>query len=291
MGRRRTSWWKDRVVRSDVEPRSGPSVEPGVEEEKAVAEFTEYLPGTPAWVDMSSPDIEASKNFYSSLFGWEAEDLGPDAGGYCMLKLRGRYVAGLGPVQGEGQPPAWGTYVSVADADATIAAVKKAGGTVLMEPMDVFEAGRMAVFADPTGAVLSVWQPGNHAGSQLANEPGAFSWNELNTRDPAAAKTFYSAVFGWEPEDHAMGPATYTEWKLDGRSIGGMMDMNPNVPAQVPPHWLVYFTVEDTDAAVATITANGGSILVGPFDISRGRFAVAADPQGAAFAVFAMSQT
>jgi predicted enzyme related to lactoylglutathione lyase len=267
---------------------SGPGT--GVEEEEAVTQFTEYAPGTPSWVDLSSPDIEASKDFYTSLFGWDVEDMGPDAGGYCMLKLRGQYVAGLGPLQGEGQPPAWGTYVSVADADATIAAVKKAGGTVLVEPMDVFEAGRMAVFADPTGAVLSIWQPGNHKGSQLANEPGAFSWNELNTRDPAAAKAFYSAVFGWQPEDHAQGPSTYTEWKLDGRSIGGMMDMNPNVPASVPPHWLVYFNVEDTDAAVAAIKGKGGTILVGPFDIPQGRFAVAADPQGAVFAVIAMSQ-
>lgn len=254
-----------------------------------MAEFTDYPPGTPSWVDLSSPDLEASKAFYGSLFGWQAEDLGPDAGGYSMFKLRDRYVAGLGPVQGEGRPPAWGTYVTVPDADATVAVVKQAGGTVFLEPMDVFDAGRMAVFADPTGAVLSVWQPGNHKGAELANEPGAFSWNELNTRDPAAAKAFYTAVFGWEPEEHAMGPMTYTEWKINGRSIGGMIDMNPNVPAQVPPHWLVYFTVEDTDATVAAITGKGGTVFVGPLDIPQGRFAVVADPQGAVFAVIAMA--
>lgn len=252
-----------------------------------MAEFTEYAPGTPAWIDLSSPDVEASKAFYGSLFGWDVEDMGPDAGGYCMFKLRGRYVAGLGPLQSEGHPPAWGTYVSVADADDTIAKVKQAGGTVVLEPTDVFDAGRMAIFADPTGAFLSVWQPKNHIGAQIANEPGSFGWNELNTRDPNAAKAFYRAVFGWEPVDHAMGPTTYTEWKSGGRSVAGMLDMNPNVPAEVPPHWLVYFGVEDADAAVAAVQSKGGSLFVGPIDIPQGRFAVVSDPQGAVFAVIA----
>ena len=253
-----------------------------------MAEFTEYAPGTPAWVDLSSPDIEASKAFYGSLFGWGVEEMGPDAGGYCMFTLRGLYVAGLGPLQGEGQPPAWVTYISVADADDAVAKVKQSGGMVFVEPMDVFDSGRMAVFADPTGAVLSVWQPNNHVGAQIANEPGSFSWNELNTRNPSAAKAFYSAVFGWEPVDHSMGGAmTYTEWKSGGRSVAGMLDMTPQVPAEIPPHWLVYFSVEDTDAAVAAIQGKGGKLIVGPFDIPQGRFAVVSDPQGAFFAIIA----
>jgi uncharacterized protein len=253
-----------------------------------VTEFTEYPPGTPSWVDLSTTDVEGAKDFYGTLFGWEAHDAGPDAGGYHMCTLREKNVAGIGPVQHDAQPVVWGTYISVTDADATIAAVTEAGGSVMMEPFDVLDAGRMAVFSDPTGAVLCIWQPGNHKGAQLATEPGTFGWNELNTRDTAAAKAFYGSVFGWEAVDHTNGPMTYTEFKLDGRSVAGMLDMNPNVPPQVPPHWMVYFGVEDTDATVATAQEKGGKLVVGPIDIPQGRLAVLTDPQGAHFAVMRM---
>jgi predicted enzyme related to lactoylglutathione lyase len=252
-----------------------------------VPEFTEYPPGVPCWVDLGSPDVDASKAFYTSLFGWEAHEQGPEAGGYVMFTLRGLTVAGLGPLQGEARPPAWSSYICVADADETIRAVRDAGGMVFIEPFDVLDAGRMAIFADSTGAALSVWQPAMHKGAQLATEPGGFSWNELNTRDPGAAKEFYRAVFGWEAVTHDLGDTAYTEWRLDGRSIGGMIDMTDRVPPQVPPHWMVYFSVGDTDATAAAVKEKGGSVIVGPLDIPPGRFAVVADPQGAHFAVIA----
>jgi hypothetical protein len=250
-----------------------------------MAEFTEYPPGVPSWVDVSSPDMEASKAFYKALFGWDAQDAGPDFGHYHQFSLRGKLVAGMGPAQ-DGQPPAWSTYVNVEDADAVMAAVKEAGGSVAFDPMDVADMGRMGFFIDPTGAYTGIWQPGSHKGAQLASETGAFGWNELNTRDPEAAKAFYGAVFGWEATTHQVGPTSYTEFRIGDRSVCGMSDMTTmNVPPQVPAHWLVYFGVDDTDAAVATVQANGGSLRVGPMDIPPGRFAIVADPAGAHFAI------
>ncbi len=142
-----------------------------------------YSPGTPSWVDLASPDVEASVAFYGGLFGWEAPELAPEAGGYRTFELGGVAVAGCGPIMMEGQPPAWLTYVSVDDADGAVARITEAGGTVYVQPMDVLDVGRMAVFADPTGGACAVWQAKAHIGAGLVNEPGALVWNELATRD------------------------------------------------------------------------------------------------------------
>jgi predicted enzyme related to lactoylglutathione lyase len=150
----------------------------------------------------------------------------------------------------------------------------------------------MAVFSDPTGAVCGIWQPGTFAGAEVVNEYGSWGWNELSTGDTEAAKTFYGAVFGWGFTDEASDrTGTYTIWKVGEAMVGGMLDMNSvGMPAEVPPHWLVYFTVEDTDAAVEKIKASGGSIMMEPIDIPVGRFAVGADQFGAAFAVLRPSE-
>lgn len=250
-------------------------------------EVTEYAPGTPSWVDLGTPDMEAAKAFYGRLFGWELADTGEEGGHYQMALKEGKAVAGLGPQQQPG-PPYWTTYVSVDSADATAAAVRGAGGTVLMEPMDVLDAGRIAVFADPTGAPFSVWQPGLHLGAQLANEPGTFCWNELETRDPETASAFYSAVFAWKPQTEAE-PIPYTQFFRGDASVAGMMDIRGRVPDEVPAHWLVYFTVADCDATVAEAQAAGGSVMVEPVTIPTGRFAIVNDPQGAFFGVIAMT--
>ena len=250
---------------------------------------TTYAPGTPSWVDLASPDLDASVGFYSSLFGWDAEDQGEEAGHYTMFEIGGVPVAGVGPIMMEGQPPSWTTYVSVDDADESIGKVKSAGGTVFVEPMDVLDVGRMAVFADPTGAAAAVWQPARHIGAGLVNEPGALAWNELNTRDTGAASGFYRAVFGWESESVDMGAMTYNELKLDGRTIAGMLDIPADVPAQVPAHWLAYIGTADTDATIAAATGAGGALFVGPVDIPAGRFAVLSDPAGAMFGVIALA--
>jgi len=250
-----------------------------------MAEFNGYAPGTPCWVDLGTPDVDASKKFYGELFGWEAEDAGPDSGGYHLARLRGKSVAGIGPLQQEEQPPAWTSYVLTEDADATAKKAKEADGQVFMDPFDVMDAGRMTVLADPTGAIIGVWQPDAHRGAQLANEPGSFCWTELATRDMEKATPFYTAAFGWETATGEFGDRKYTEFKVDGKSIAGGMPMGDEMPSDVPPHWAVYFAVEDTDAAIEKVKELGGSVWLDPFDSPAGRFAGVADPQGARFSV------
>ena len=254
-------------------------------------EFTSYAPGTPSWVDHGAKDLAGSNSFYASLFGWEAEDQGEEMGHYTLMRKGGKTVAGNMGVMMEGQPSAWVSYISVKDADATVDLAKKAGATVFVEPMDVSDIGRMAVFADSTGAAIGVWQPKSFIGAELANESGAFAWNELNTRDVPAAKAFYIEVFGWTPNDLDMDGMQYTEWKLGEKSVAGMMPMPDMVPADVPAHWLVYFGTDDTDATVAKAIELGATTLVPPTDIPPGRFAVLMDPDGAAFAVLKFAPT
>jgi predicted enzyme related to lactoylglutathione lyase len=252
---------------------------------------TSYDPGTPCWVDLMSPDVEASKAFYTGLFGWDAEPQSDPTGTvvYALLKKDGHDAAGLGgqPPMMAGAPPVWNSYICVLNADETVAAAEKAGGNVLMPPMDVMEAGRMAVIADPTGAVVSVWQAGAHVGAGIVNEPNAYSWNELLTSDLDAAKRFYGEVFGWDFDGMDMGPMG-TYWVIKGGEggLGGLMGRPPNLPPGVPDHWLVYFMTDDIVAKVDATTAAGGGTMHGPAAIPGvGMIAVLTDPQGGAFAL------
>lgn len=253
-----------------------------------MSERTSYAPGTPCWVDLGTPDIDAAAAFYGGLFGWSIEE-GENAeqtGGYRQATLRGKPVAGLMPLMQEGQPPAWTTYISVEDADATADKVRDAGGNVLAEPMDVLDLGRMAVFVDTTGAVFGIWQPGEFVGTEVVNEANALVWNELNTRDPEAAKAFYGSVFGWEFEERQFQTGPYVSIKNGDGNAGGILDMRGRVPDEVPPHWLVYFAVDDADAVVDKAKSSGGDVPFGPQDMPEvGRIAVLTDPWGAAFAV------
>ncbi|HEX3173288.1 MAG TPA: VOC family protein [Solirubrobacterales bacterium] len=259
-----------------------------------MSELTSYAPGTPSWVDLATPNIDEAVEFYGGLFGWDVpeRDNADQTGGYRQALLRGKPVAGVMPLMQDGQPPAWSTYVSVEDADATTAKVRDAGGTVLVEPMDVMDLGRMAVFADPTGAVFGIWQPGTFVGAEIVNEPGGLSWNELNTRDPEAAKAFYGAVFGWDFQVDDMGEmGTYTTLKRGEDMVGGMLNMaERGVPEEVPAHWQLYFAVEDTDATVAQAKQGGGEVMVEPMEVPAGRFAILTDPHRVSFAVIALSQ-
>jgi len=257
-----------------------------------MSERTSYAPGTPCWVDLATPDIEAAERFYGELFGWEIPELPNSAemGGYRRAKLGGRDVAGAMPLMQEGQPPAWSTYISVDDADAIGCAVQENGGTMIAEPMTVATYGRLALFTDPEGAFFGIWEPADFAGSELVNEKGAVGWNELESRDPEGAKRFYGAVFGWDAVDHDMGEMTYTEWQVNGKAVGGMADIRGRVPDEVPAHWMVYFGSVDTDEAVAKIEELGGQVMFGPVDIPAGRFAMVTDDQGAAFAVMQPSE-
>jgi predicted enzyme related to lactoylglutathione lyase len=251
-------------------------------------EIDRYEAGVPSWVDIGVPDKQAAADFYGGLFGWDAPEGPPEAGGYRVAVVRDRAVAGIGDQQNPGHP-VWATYIAVDDADAVAAKVLAAGGQVLLPAMDVLDVGRMAVFADPQGAVFSVWQAGTHPGAEVVNEPGTWSWSELVTTDVDAAKGFYGDVFGWTANTAGPGPTgDYTEWQVGGRSVGGMMQKPPMMPAEVPPHWAVYFAVTDTDAAAARVKELGGTVIMPPMDIEPGRFATVADPFGAVFNVIAL---
>lgn len=250
-------------------------------------EITEYATGTPCWVDVTSPDLDATTAFYSGLFGWEAEqDPRPESGGYTMFSLGGKYVAAASPPPQEGIPAHWSTYIASDDVDGTASKVREAGGTVLMDPFDVLDAGRMTLAQDPTGAIFGVWQAGAHIGAQIANEPGALTWNECQTTDAAAAEAFYKAAFGYGVTTMPMGEGEpYRILEVDGKGVAGVFQMGEQLPG-VTPNWSVVFAVADTDASVAKAEELGAKVLMPPLDIPAvGRFAVLQDPVGAVFQV------
>jgi predicted enzyme related to lactoylglutathione lyase len=246
------------------------------------------------WYELGTTDQPAAKRFYSELFGWTANDspMGPDSV-YTMFQLRGHNVGAaytqMPDQVKQGVPPHWATYVAVKNADETAAKAKTLGGTVLAPPFDVFEFGRMAVLRDPTGAVISVWQAKTHQGAGLGGEPNTFCWSELMTRDAAAATKFYTSLFGWTTKVSDKSAIPYTHWQADGVDIGGMMQITSQM-GQVPPHWINYVAVTDCDATVAKAQKLGGKVMMPGTDIPEtGRFAILLDPQGAAFAIIALS--
>jgi len=266
-----------------------------------------YIHGVPCWIDTSQPDPQAAVEFYRGLFGWEFENaMPPDApGGYHIGRLAGGDVAAVTATP-EAAPPSavWNTYVWVDSADETAATVKAAGGSILTEPFDVMDAGRMAVCADPEGAAFCLWQAGRHKGAQVVNQPGLLNFNTLSTRDLDGASAFYGAVFGWQPLDVGGGLA----WRLPGyadfleRTDPGLRErmremsapegfedavatINPMTeePAQTPAHWSVVFAIEDAQATAARAAELGGRVAVAPFDAPWVRSTVIEDPQEATF--------
>ena len=259
----------------------------GVIASVVMATRTSHAHGTPSWVDLGSPDVDKAAAFYSALFGWTVTEAGPaeETGDYRMAMLGDKAVAGLGPATDPG-PPRWTTYVSVDDADKVVAAAKEAGGQVFLDPMDVLSAGRMAVIADPEGAVFAVWQPNEHIGAQLVNEPGTLCWNELNTRQLDAAKSFYEAVFGWAFE----GSEGYVSIVLEKRHVGGILPLTADMPEEMPPHWLAYFAVADHDASLAKVKELGGSSMVEGLRIEGvGTSSIVSDNQGAVFSIIELT--
>lgn len=249
-----------------------------------------YDAGIPSWTDLSTPDVDAAKTFYTQLFGWETEDIHGEDGDliYTMFRRDGRAVAGVGGQTEEsaGAPATWTTYVATDDADATAKRVTAAGGSVLVEPMDVMESGRMAIFQDPAGAVVATWQARRHIGAELVNEAGGPSWNELLTGDREGAKRFYGEVFDWAFEDMEMPTGPYTVAQVGDGPVAGVMDRPQEMPDDIPDHWLSYFAVEDTDAVVAAAAEAGATVLLEPTTVEGvGRIATLADPQGAPFSV------
>jgi predicted enzyme related to lactoylglutathione lyase len=267
-----------------------------------------YLPGVPCWVDTGQPDPAAAVDFYSGLFGWELEDVMPPGspGPYYIARLRGGDVAAIASQSGDGSSAAvWNTYIWVFSADESAAKVRAAGGSIVTEPFDVPNAGRMAVFADPEGAEFRVWQARQHKGAQIVNEQGALNFNTLNTRDAERAKAFYGAVFGWETLQLGPGGAM---WTLPGygdhleesdpqlrrrmaeveapegfEDVVAALNAIPADQGEAPARWDVTFGVEDADATAARAVELGGKLIAPPFDAPWVRMAIVADPQGATF--------
>lgn len=256
---------------------------------------TNFVPGVPNWVDLAVPDVEAAADFYHALFGWEFQSAGPAAGGYGFFRLGGQVVAAAGPFVAEDAGAEWTLYFHTPDADATARAVQRAGGTVRVEPYDVFTAGRAAGFTDPTGARFAVWQPGERLGLDAVTVPDTLAWTELYTIDEVVAKDFYRAVFGWSLTDTPMPGVSYTVAAPSGggqrESHAGIMRLPAeNLAAGTTSGWHPYFEVTDCDGTVATAAGRGAGVLVPPEDVEGvGRLAMLTDPFGAMFALITSS--
>jgi predicted enzyme related to lactoylglutathione lyase len=258
-----------------------------------MSERSEYAAGEFCWVDLSTTDVEAAKRFYGELLGADAEPapgFPEEDGGYGYFTKDGKRVAGFGPSQQEGQPSFWLSYVKVEDTDETTARMKEAGGKLHFGPVDLpGGSGRIAVFQDPTGAVIAISEEREHKGAQLVNEPGSWTWNNLLTRDVEAAREFYGKVFGWTPTRGEGVPDYIWNWQMEGQrwpeGIAGLMAMGSEMPAEAPPYWQVYFAVDDLDAAIEKTKGDGGRLIFGPQDTPVARIAVLFDPQGASFSL------
>jgi uncharacterized protein len=252
-----------------------------------------YEQGVFCWVDLSAHDMEAAKRWDGRLFGWEMTPSDDPNMPYSMAMQGGKMIAGIGQMppdmQKQGVPPVWTSYAWVEDCAKIEAAAREAGATVLMPTMAVGDAGSMAILQDPGGAVMGLWQPGQHGGAQVVGEPNSMCWNELMTRDVEQAKRFYGAVLGWAFKTMPMGDFDYTVFELGEREVGGMMAMDGPMWEGVPAHWMAYFAVADVDATCKKAGELGGKICVPPTDIPVGRFAVLEDPQGGTFSVLTLS--
>ena len=251
-----------------------------------MAEIEQHEPGMLSWADLCSTDAEGAKAFYTGLLGLEYVDIpaGEDFI-YTLLQKNGKNVAGLtqmGPdMQQQGIPTFWSSYIAVTEVDETAAKAKTLGGTLLFEPMDVMEFGRMVVIQDPAGAMISAWQGGIHKGADIFGEPGALAWCELRTQDTDTAAKFYDGLFGWAASQYpGVGGMPYNVFMSGGQPAAGMVAIPP-VWGEVPPHWIVHFMVENLDSALGKVEPLGGSVIVPPMSVSGvGKFAQVADPQG-----------
>lgn len=246
---------------------------------------TPFAPGTPCWVDLLTSDIDKAKSFYTSLFGWSAEEAGQEFGHYVLLRADGPAVAGMVPNRDDiPAPDSWTTYISTPDIDATVAEVTAAGGQVMQPTMQVGDVGSMAIVADPAGAVFGLWQAGSHIGFEKYNEPGTVTWDEMHSKDFAKATDFYRKVFGWGYDKTSdTDDFRYFTAQVDGESVAGLMDSASFLPDEVPSHWAVYFSVDDIDASVDKLVELGGSVARPAEDTPFGRMGDFLDPTGAPF--------
>jgi uncharacterized protein len=244
---------------------------------------TNHPNGSPCWIDIGVPDLRGAIDFYTALFGWEINEGPPEAGGYSMCLVDGAPVAAIAP--SEETESWWNVYFAADDLNATVKLILDNGGTTVVEPMDVMGQGRMAMVEDPSGARFGLWQGQAHTGAQLFGEPDSLCWSELTTPDSATSRAFYSTVFERPIEDMGVPGFDYATVMVGAESVAGLW----GVPGE-PAHWTVYFAVDDADAAVTRATAAGGTVVQEAQDSPYGRFAIIADPFGAALAVMKLPE-
>ncbi|WP_326729105.1 VOC family protein [Streptomyces phaeochromogenes] len=265
-----------------------------------------FAEGVPCWIDAQLPDVEAGKRFYGELFGWTFEPFdkteeptGPSSGtpgtpgtpgsleppapaayagpgpyaGSVRAYHDGEPVAALVPKRDGRMPTVWTVYFATPDAEDLADRIREAGGQVITAPVPVGPYGTMALAADPENAVFGLWEGGTHPGFGKRHGPGSFSWVELYARDTAVADSFYAGLF----HDALFGPGTTRDF--------GRVLVTEAFPAEMPPHFLVHFGVDDCEALLGTVVRLGGRVQAPPFDASYGRVAVVTDNQGASFAL------
>lgn len=243
--------------------------------------------GSPCWADIVVPDLDAARAFYGAALGWDFEVGEPDAGGYLVATLGGRRVAGLTtPAAGvPASPPAWCVYLATSDAAASLARAVELGATVLLAPTRILDRGTTALLADPTGAVVGLWQPGTNPGWTVVDEPGTPTWSEVFSHDQPAALAFYTGLFDYTVRDLSGGGLTYAVLDLGHHPAAGVGAYGDGAGAAAPAAWTLYVAVDDADAAAARVDAHGGSVRQQPVDTPYGRVAIVAGPGGEVFAV------
>ncbi len=248
--------------------------------------------GTPAWADITVPDLEVARAFYGPLFGWEFEVGGPDTGSYTQAVVDGRRVVGLGEPLGDdpAPPPAWCLYLATDELATTVAAATEAGAQVALPPMDVLDLGSMAVLVDAAGAAFGLWQSGAHTGWDVVDEPGSVVWTEVMVHDQPTALAFYQRVFGYTADDLSAPGFAYASVSLGGAPLAGVGGYGSRAGADAPAAWTLYFAVTDADTAAGQVIALGGAVVSPPTDTPFGRMAIAAGPFGEVFALMATPQ-
>ncbi|MEU3984846.1 VOC family protein [Streptomyces sp. NPDC026672] len=246
---------------------------------------TDFRTGSPIWLDLGSPDTDASAAFYGAVFGWRFQSAGEDAGGYGFFQQDGRTVAALGRLTEEGARAAWTTYFHSPDAGATAEAVRAGGGTVRVEPFDM-GGPVMAQFTDPQGARFAVLR--SDRGLERTSADNTLVWVELHTADPESAIAFYRGLFGWRSEEMSAPGMTYRVLSVaeGDRQEGSFGGVAPLADDHEEPRWVPYFAVTDPDATTATARSHAGTVLMPPADVPEvGRIAWLTDPHGAPFAL------
>ncbi|MEU3748356.1 MULTISPECIES: VOC family protein [Streptomyces] len=252
--------------------------------------------GTPVWTDAMFTDVEGAKVFYGDVLGWTFGESSTEYGNYTQAYKNGKAVAAVvPPMPGQNGEPqsAWCLYFASPDVGATAEKIKSAGGTILMEPMQVGTFGSMCLAKDPTGATFGIWQPGDHTGFELEGETGSYAWAEVFTREPAKSDAFFTAVFGYNAKKMQDEHIDYKVFDLGGEMpvLGRMKMTDEDFPPEIPPYIQIYFAVDNCDKAVEAAERLNGKKAFGPMDSPFGRFAVIHDPQGAPFAVIDLRTT